>query len=611
MKSQPTMPNPALHGERPQRPPLPAPRPAQPQRGVYRRGVTGRMAAIKMPPNANPGQQAQPQAARQPMPVMRPNTVMMPNPNMRQPVPQSGYLPMPPNQRAPLPAQPRRNAHPKGKLSPALRVGLLLTAGFVLFMMVIMGGVFAIGIGGAYNSGVLPGVSAGGVTVAGLSETDAAGKLANTWETILLRDGERSWRINTSEAGIALDANATAAEAYAQGRGEGSALQALFGNVDVAPVVAVDEAALRALLTNRSEELSMAPRNAGVALVNGKVQATPPENGRAINIDQTIVNLMENPGEALADGVLELAMSSVAPAVQDASPMVAEAERLLQNALDISIYDPVTGDMAYWSVPPETWGNWLTAVPNPDSPIGLALNANPDDVRAYLSNQAAVTFDASRAVDVEAGVASITQALAAGKPGEAYLIVKHQPRTYTVQSGETITSIAWDFGIPYLYIMEANGGIESVSVGQEIVLPPADQFLLKPVVPNKRVIVSISQQHVWVYENGALKWDWVASTGINSSPTWPGVYQVISHEPNAYAGNWNLWMPNFMGVYMPIPGAEFTNGFHGFPTRGGGQLLWENSLGTKVTYGCILLNNTNAQLLYDWAEEGVVVVIEA
>jgi lipoprotein-anchoring transpeptidase ErfK/SrfK len=64
-----------------------------------------------------------------------------------------------------------------------------------------------------------------------------------------------------------------------------------------------------------------------------------------------------------------------------------------------------------------------------------------------------------------------------------------------------------------------------------------------------------------------------------------------------------------MGVYRPVPGADFTNGFHGFPTRGGGQLLWENSIGTRVTYGCILLSNTNIRLLYDWAEEGVVVEI--
>ena len=66
-----------------------------------------------------------------------------------------------------------------------------------------------------------------------------------------------------------------------------------------------------------------------------------------------------------------------------------------------------------------------------------------------------------------------------------------------------------------------------------------------------------------------------------------------------------------MGVYRPIPGAAFTNGFHGFPTRGGSQLLWTSSLGTRVTYGCILVSSDNAKLLYDWAQEGVVVEIQA
>jgi lipoprotein-anchoring transpeptidase ErfK/SrfK len=131
------------------------------------------------------------------------------------------------------------------------------------------------------------------------------------------------------------------------------------------------------------------------------------------------------------------------------------------------------------------------------------------------------------------------------------------------------------------------------------------------VNPNKRIVVSISEQRTRVYENGQLLYDWVTSTGIQSSPTWTGVYQVISHEPQAYAANWNLYMPNFIGIYQPVPNSDFTNGFHGFPTRGGGQLLWENSLGTRVTYGCVLLSDQNVQTLYNWAEEGVVVEIRA
>jgi lipoprotein-anchoring transpeptidase ErfK/SrfK len=183
------------------------------------------------------------------------------------------------------------------------------------------------------------------------------------------------------------------------------------------------------------------------------------------------------------------------------------------------------------------------------------------------------------------------------------------PTGSVVQPGESITSIAWDYGVPYPWLQAANGNLDGVSAGQTITIPSTDNFMPYPTVPDKRVVVSLSEQRTRVYENGALKWDWPASTGIVSSPTWPGLYQIISHETLAYAGNWNLWMPNFIGVYRPIPGSEFTNGFHGFPTRGGGQLLWENDLGRRVTYGCILLSDTNVQLLYDWAQEGVVVEI--
>ncbi|NJL93291.1 MAG: L,D-transpeptidase [Anaerolineae bacterium] len=101
---------------------------------------------------------------------------------------------------------------------------------------------------------------------------------------------------------------------------------------------------------------------------------------------------------------------------------------------------------------------------------------------------------------------------------------------------------------------------------------------------NKRIIVSISEQHLWAYENGNLVFDWVISTGIARSPTSPGVFQIRSHEPNAYAAQWNLYMPHFMGVYNPGPNVEVMNGFHGFPTdASGGYLLWTSNRGRPAS----------------------------
>ncbi|HLA44624.1 MAG TPA: L,D-transpeptidase, partial [Aggregatilineales bacterium] len=121
---------------------------------------------------------------------------------------------------------------------------------------------------------------------------------------------------------------------------------------------------------------------------------------------------------------------------------------------------------------------------------------------------------------------------------------------------------------------------------------------------HKRIVLSINNQEMWAYENGQLKWNWTISTGISRSPTSPGIFQIQSHEINAYASQWNLYMPHFMGVYQPGPGADVMNGFHGFPTdASGGYLLWTSNLGRPATYGCILLSLENAEVLYNWAEE--------
>ncbi|MBN1964378.1 MAG: L,D-transpeptidase family protein, partial [Anaerolineae bacterium] len=503
-----------------------------------------------------------------------------------------------PRRPAPTPRQQRESRLYWGLIVPALGIGVLVIS--TLLVLGLMAGLVITG-------RVLPGVAVGGVALGGMSEADAAQTLAAAWNPVTLRDGDRAWTVDPAVLGLAVDAQASAAQAYAQGRGSGGLLDALFGGVDVPPVVQLDTAQARAALLELAPQFELAAVNAGVRLVDGRVEPTPPREGRALDPDATLA-AWQSGSAAWRGGSLALVMLRIAPAVTDSAPLVAAAERLLQSDLQIRLYDPVTGDNAYWSVPPAQWSAWLVATPDGGSSTGLALTLEAAPARQYVEAQAAAQLDPARYLDADAVVASLQQAVSAGQAA-GYARVYHHDRQHIVQYGETITTIAWDYGVPYPWIEAANPGVGALFVGQSITIPTPDNFLEFEVVPDKRIEVSISEQRVRVYENGALRWDWPASTGIASSPTWPGVYQIISHEINAYAGNWNLWMPNFMGVYRPIPGADFTNGFHGFPTRGGSQILWTNSLGTRVTYGCILISDTNAQTLYDWAEEGVVVEI--
>jgi lipoprotein-anchoring transpeptidase ErfK/SrfK len=122
---------------------------------------------------------------------------------------------------------------------------------------------------------------------------------------------------------------------------------------------------------------------------------------------------------------------------------------------------------------------------------------------------------------------------------------------------------------------------------------------------NKYIIVDISEQHMYVYEGGALIYSFVASTGMNNS-TRAGLFHVQSKIPNAYGATWNIWMPNWLGIYYS---GGLENGIHALPILPSGARLWSGFLGRPISYGCVVLGEYESELLYNWAEIGTPVEI--
>jgi lipoprotein-anchoring transpeptidase ErfK/SrfK len=274
------------------------------------------------------------------------------------------------------------------------------------------------------------------------------------------------------------------------------------------------------------------------------------------------------------------------------------------NVPVLSLSDPVTGQTLYLPFATEDWGTILTA-----SAVNGQFRLDQIALTNYLTRESN-TLGTDRTFDVaKLQQALITAILENRAPLTASQRVTYRSRTYTVRGGETLLGLAWKFGIPGWRISQSNPGVnlDRLAIGQVVTIPPKDANLTLPVIADKRIVVSISQQRMWVYERGVVRWEWVISTGVWDSPTMPGVFQILSHHVSAYAGNWDLDMPYFMGIYETVPG--FTNGIHGMVTRRGASLLWENALGRPVTYGCILLSNAHVKTLYEWAPEGVVVEV--
>jgi len=186
--------------------------------------------------------------------------------------------------------------------------------------------------------------------------------------------------------------------------------------------------------------------------------------------------------------------------------------------------------------------------------------------------------------------------------------------TYIVQRGDILSRIAQAYGVTVSAIVAANNipNPSLIYAGQVLIIPaPGDTTGGSPApVPsggNKEIRVDISEQRMYVYQDGGLLWNWVVSTGEPGRDTRPGNYSVLNKIPNAYGSTWDLWMPNWLGIYWA---GYLQNGIHALPILSNGLRLWEGLLGSRVSYGCVILNIWEAQTLYDWAEIGTPVNIQ-
>ena len=198
---------------------------------------------------------------------------------------------------------------------------------------------------------------------------------------------------------------------------------------------------------------------------------------------------------------------------------------LRQNAFVLAVLTVFVAIMGAWSGDATLAGLWRL-------PLGLlllglayegwmttrahlSLTIDAGQLGAYLGAQEASL--GGRYMDRNEAVQAIQTAIENNQTN-ATVRIYHNDAQHTVQSGETLMTIAWDYGVPYPWIQQSNPGMgDNLSVGQTLTIPSPDNFLEFPVVENKRIEVSMPEQRVRVYENGQLKWDWAASTGISSS----------------------------------------------------------------------------------------------
>lgn len=491
---------------------------------------------------------------------------------------------------------------------------------FVLLLILTAVALFAVWMAlnvalGPYEGHIYPNVYVSGIELGGLTPQEAAQRLAEVADRykraeFTLRDGERTWSVPWVEMGISLDVDGTIQMAFAVGRADSSwktLLSVLFGRYEVAPVFVIDRDTARSALEHLAPEVFVPPTDATLRLEGGQLIPLPGQPGRTLDVEATLERLLDTVTYLGPDNEVALTFRPVQPRIADAGQVMAQAEEMLNRSLTLSAYDVLTGEPFTWTLGREEIVAWLRVEPAEDG-AGLRAKADPQAVRATLAQRAAEMGE-GRGFRLEEAVATVLEVFEAGG-GSVPLYLTHPTRSYTVQGGDRLATIAARFGMPPGLIAEANPGVDLnwLRVGQQLTIPSQDVLTPYIPVPGKRIVISVAEQRMRVYENDQLLYEWPVSTGISTSPTYTGIFQVLDKEENAYAGQWDLWMPYFLAVYRA--GGEVYNGIHALPILSSGQRLWAGLLGSPASYGCIILGVEEAETLYNWAEVGVLVVIE-
>lgn len=163
---------------------------------------------------------------------------------------------------------------------------------------------------------------------------------------------------------------------------------------------------------------------------------------------------------------------------------------------------------------------------------------------------------------------------------------------YVVQPGDTLAKIAKDLGVTVTYLAFENG-IQNPNLifpGQKINRPP---WPPKPDTLDKEIIVELSTQQVFVYENGVLLKIFLVSTGVAAHPT------VLGHF-NIYVKYESTTMTDHATYYLKhVPWTMYF--YQGYGLHG---TYWHHNFGHPMSHGCVNMYTPDAEWLYGWAEVG-------
>jgi lipoprotein-anchoring transpeptidase ErfK/SrfK len=122
----------------------------------------------------------------------------------------------------------------------------------------------------------------------------------------------------------------------------------------------------------------------------------------------------------------------------------------------------------------------------------------------------------------------------------------------------------------------------------------------------KYIVVDISEQMLYAYDDKILYMKTPVSTGLTSTPTPRGTFTIFKKTPSRYMQG---PLKGVSEQYYDLPGVPWDLYF----TADGAVIhgaYWHNSFGQKWSHGCVNLSPEESKKLYSWADLGIPVIVK-
>lgn len=457
--------------------------------------------------------------------------------------------------------------------------------------LVLSGAAMVGGYAQAHDDVALPGTTIAGQDVTGLDHNQIVGLVSHRFNEaqVTIRVGDSTRTATFAQAGVVLDADATARAAVDGAGSFGPTLRSIIGPREVIPAVSLDEDAFTDFLASTQALAGTAPVSARIQLsADGSAfEVVPDSSGTGVDGAAIRASLTTSARSLSGGDITVTAAPQEAPTTTShAETAVTEANALIAGGVTL------TGAGSSWTATTAEKAFWVTTSATDE---GMTAQIDPAKVRAWVDTHAAEVDKAP--VDEITNVDAAGNDLGLARPG--------RPGTRTTNAQEIADGIVSSLSAGTDYSGSLASEPVAPSTQTRTVPSGPERFAYQAADGEKWVDVNLTDDTMTAYVGTTVVHGPVSINHGEESGEWAtklGTHHVYLKNESQDLG----CTPGFPYCQKGVPWIAYWDGnfaIHGAP--------WATDFGYdsgQTSHGCVNAPVEEAHWFYDFVEIGTTVV---